>query len=146
MKCLTGLIAVVFHERTVHSQEYIQFHVHVSCCICELYSCVVATTQQLPHSLSDVQPLKLAFHAGMMPGQQYMPPPQMQHQQHMMPQLHTQQPMGGGAWYPPPVAGAQGVPPGLQGQHQAGPFQNVPVQPVTGTQLTFVPGGRSTNC
>ncbi|DBA71019.1 TPA: hypothetical protein ACH3X2_011449 [Trebouxia sp. C0005] len=68
---------------------------------------------------------------GIVPGQQYMPPPQMQHQQHIMPQLHTPQHTGGGAWYPPPGPAAQGLPPGVQGQHQAGLFQNVPVQPVT---------------
>ncbi|DBB16897.1 TPA: hypothetical protein ACH3X3_015132 [Trebouxia sp. C0006] len=68
---------------------------------------------------------------GMMPGQQFMPPPQIQHQQHTIPQLHTQQHMGGGAWYPPPGAGAQGIPPGMQGQHQAGSFQNVPMLPIS---------------
>ncbi len=120
------------------------FTVSVCTIMCMFLAALVSCTAK-HHSLSDVLRLALVLHAGMMPGQQYMPPPQMQHQQHMMPQPHTQQHMGGGAWYPPPGGGAQGVPPGLQGQHQAGPFQNVLMPPVTGMQLTSVPGGRSTN-
>ena len=63
-----------------------------------------------------------------------MPPMHIQHPQHMLPQMHMQH-MGSGAWYPPPGgAGAQGMPPGpLLGQHQAGPFPGMPLQPVPGT-------------